>query len=76
MYIISLEKKNKKEPTGEINQKTGKKIYRDVPGKFEYWLGRFIVKNGAGRKMYYKILLYRKTVKRPGFPYGNTPYRE
>lgn len=44
LYIISLEKKNKKEPTGEINPVTGKKIYRDVPDKFEYWLKKFIVK--------------------------------
>ena len=44
-YIISLEKKNKKEPTGEVNSKTGKKIYRDIPDKFEYWLKKFVVKN-------------------------------
>ncbi len=50
LYIISLEKKNKKEPAGGINQKTGKKIYMDVPGKFEYWLGRFMVKNGTGEE--------------------------
>ena len=45
LYIISLEKKNKKEPTGEINPATGKKIYKDVPDKFEYWLKRFIIKD-------------------------------
>lgn len=45
LYIISLEKKNKKEPTGEVNSKTGKKIYRDIPDKFEYWLKKFVVKN-------------------------------
>lgn len=44
LYIIFLEKKNKKEPTGEINPETGKKIYADVPDKFEYWLKKFIVK--------------------------------
>lgn len=44
LCIISLEKKNKKEPTGEINPETGKKIYTDVPDKFEYWLKKFIVK--------------------------------
>ena len=44
LYIISLKKKNKKEPTGEINPETGKKIYADVPDKFEYWLKKFIVK--------------------------------
>ncbi len=45
LYIISLEKKNKKEPTGEINPQTGKKIYKEVSDKFEYWLDRFTVKN-------------------------------
>ena len=45
LYIISLEKKNKKEPTGEINPQTGKKIYKEVPDKFEYWLDRFTIKN-------------------------------
>ena len=45
LYIISLEKKNKKEPTGEVNSKTGKKIYRDIPDKFEYWLKKIVVKN-------------------------------
>lgn len=45
LYITSIEKKNKKEPTGEINLKTGKKIYKEVPDKFEYWLGKFVVKN-------------------------------
>ena len=45
LYIISLDKKNKKEPTGEIDEVTGKKVYREVPDKFEYWLGRFIIKD-------------------------------
>lgn len=45
LYVISLDKKHKKEPTGEINEVTGKKIYKEVPDKFEYWLGRFIVKD-------------------------------
>lgn len=45
LYIISLDKKLKKEPTGEINKVTGKKIYKEVPNKFEYWLGRFIIKD-------------------------------
>ena len=45
LYIISLEKKNKKEPTGEINQVTGKKIYKEVPDKFEFWLSKFVIKN-------------------------------
>lgn len=45
LYIISLDKKHKKEPTGEIDEVTGKKVYREIPDKFEYWLGRFIVKD-------------------------------
>lgn len=45
LYIISLDKKNKKEPTGEINPNTGKKIYKEVPDKYEYWLKKFIVKD-------------------------------
>ena len=45
LYIISREKKNKKEPTGEINPVTGKKIYKDVSDKFEYWLKKFIIKD-------------------------------
>lgn len=45
LYISTLEKKNKKEPTGEINPNTGKKIYRDIEGKFEFWLSRYSIKN-------------------------------
>lgn len=45
LYIISLDKKHKKEPTGEIDEVTGKKVYKEVLDKFEYWLGRFIVKD-------------------------------
>ena len=45
LYIISLEKKNKKESTGEINPQTGKKIYKEVPDKFEFWLKNYIIKD-------------------------------
>lgn len=45
LYIIKLDKRFKKEPTGEINPKTGKKIYKDVPNKYEFWLERFIIKD-------------------------------
>lgn len=44
LYIIALEKKHKREPSGEIDQ-NGKKIYVEVPDKFEYWLSKFYVKN-------------------------------
>ena len=45
LYLYSLEKRHKKEPTGEINPQTGKKIYKEVPDKFEYWLSQFVIKN-------------------------------
>ena len=41
IHIISLEKKHKTEPTGEINPKTGKKIRRDIPDQYEYWLQKY-----------------------------------
>nr|WP_297933151.1 PHP domain-containing protein [uncultured Lachnoclostridium sp.] len=45
LYIHTIEKKNKREPNGEINPATGKKIYVPVPDKFEYWLSKYIIKN-------------------------------
>ena len=45
LYIHTIEKKNKREPNGEINPVTGKKIYVPVPDKFEYWLSKYIIKN-------------------------------
>lgn len=47
LFILSIDKKNKKDPTGEINPDTGKKIYRDVPDKFEFWLGKYIIKDNV-----------------------------
>lgn len=44
LNIHIIEKEHKKEPTGEINPKTGKKIYADVPDKFEYWLKAYTIK--------------------------------
>lgn len=44
LNIHVIEKEHKKEPTGEINPKTGKKIYADVPDKFEYWLKAYTIK--------------------------------
>ena len=38
IFLYGTRKQNKREPTGEINPKTGKKIYRDIPDQFEYWL--------------------------------------
>lgn len=43
LYIISLKKDFQREPTGEINPITGKKIYRDIPDKYEYWLKQFTI---------------------------------
>lgn len=51
LYLKSVEKKHKKEPTGEINTKTGKKIYKDVPDKFEFWLKNFTIKNDAEEEL-------------------------
>ena len=51
LYLKSVEKKHKKEPTGEINTKTGKKIYKDVPDKFEFWLKNFTIKNDAKEEL-------------------------
>lgn len=45
LYIHTIEKKNKREPNGEINPITGKKIYVPVPNKFEYWLSKYTIKN-------------------------------
>lgn len=46
LNVHIIEKKNKKEPNGEINPKTGKKIYVDIPDKFEYWLKTYTVMSG------------------------------
>ena len=51
LYLKSVEKKHKKEPTGEINTKTGKKIYKDVPDKFEFWLKNFTIKNDVEEEL-------------------------
>ena len=48
LYITKLEKKPKKEPTGEVDPNTGKKIYRPVPDKFEYWLSAYRIDNEVG----------------------------
>ena len=45
LYIHTIEKKSKREPNGEINPVTGKKIYVPVPDKFEYWLSKYVIKN-------------------------------
>lgn len=44
LYIISTPKKNKREPNGQTDEKTGKRIYVDIPNKFEYWLEKYIIK--------------------------------
>lgn len=40
--IFSIKKENKKEPTGEVNDK-GKIIYRNIQGEFEFWLQQYEV---------------------------------
>lgn len=46
LYVNKVEKKNKREPSGEINPSTGKKIYVAVPDKFEYWLSKYRIERG------------------------------
>jgi DNA polymerase-3 subunit alpha len=58
LYIATLEKKNKKEPTGEINPDTGKKVYVDIPDKFEFWLSKYFIKQSIEEKSD-EELLYR-----------------
>jgi DNA polymerase III alpha subunit len=58
LHISVLEKKNKKEPTGEIDDKTGKKIYMDVPDKFEFWLSKYFIKQNIEENNN-ETLLYR-----------------
>ena len=41
LYVIKAEKKPKREPTGRIDERTGKKEYADVPNKFENWLSQY-----------------------------------
>lgn len=38
LMIRKLEKKNKRQPSEQINPKTGKQIWVDVPNEFEFWL--------------------------------------
>lgn len=44
IYINASNKKPRREPTGEI-AKNGKKVYRDVPGQYEYWLTGYEIMN-------------------------------
>lgn len=43
--LYKIQKKNKREPSGEINPKTGKRIYIDVKGEYEFWLDSYSVRN-------------------------------
>lgn len=43
LHIQTIKKKYKTEPTGEINPKTGKKIYRNIPDQYEFWLENYYV---------------------------------
>lgn len=36
--LYKIDKKNKREPNGQIDPKTGKKIYIEVEDQYEYWL--------------------------------------
>lgn len=41
LNIYKIEKKNQREPSGAINPDTGKKIYVEIPDKFEYWISGY-----------------------------------
>ncbi len=41
--IAEITKQNKREATDEINPVTGKKIWRDIPDQYEFWLKRYSV---------------------------------
>jgi hypothetical protein len=41
IYINDIKKKPMQMPTGEINPETNKKIYKEVEGKFEFWLTKY-----------------------------------
>lgn len=45
LKLYKTKKKNKREPNGEINPKNGKKIYVDVPNKYEIWLENYVVES-------------------------------
>lgn len=38
LMVRKIEKKNKRQPSDQINSKTGKPIWVDVPNEFEFWL--------------------------------------
>lgn len=38
LMIRKIDKKNKRQPSEQINPKTGKQIWVDVPNEFEFWL--------------------------------------
>lgn len=48
LYIYKIQKKNKRERTGEINPKNGKAIYAPVEGVFEFWLDTYRIEGGEG----------------------------
>jgi len=41
LFVKVIDEKPQKEPTGEINPDTGKKIYREVDGTVEYWIPKY-----------------------------------
>ena len=46
LFVNRVVKKNKQKPNGEINPKTGKKIYVSVPDEFEFWLEGYHISRG------------------------------
>ena len=41
LFVKSFDVKPQKEPTGEVNQETGKKIYKEVEGTKEFWMPKY-----------------------------------
>ena len=41
LYTKTIDSKPQKEPTGETNKETGKKIYREIEGTVEFWLSKY-----------------------------------
>ena len=41
LFVKSFDVKPQKEPTGEVNKETGKKIYKEVEGTKEFWIPKY-----------------------------------
>lgn len=46
MHVYKIQKKNKRQPGTEINPRTGKFIWVDIPDQYEHWLEKYVVEGG------------------------------